>query len=172
MAKLLGQKATQIGVLPINWSQFLGQLPGGMKIPLLEVFSLAQSTVKAKDYRLLERLEAASPGEREKLLITHLQSEVAQVLMMRVSQIDVQQPLNTMGLDSLMAVELRNRLQTDLGMDVSIVKFIEGISIVDLAAEVNGQLTQIYRNQRVEQENNEQTLLTDMKNSNWIEVEL
>ena len=172
LAKLLGQKTSQVGVLPINWSQFLGQLSGEMKMPLLEVFSLAQPTVKAKNYQLLEQLEVSSPRKREKLLITYLQSEVTQVLGMTASQIDVQQPLNTIGLDSLMAVELRNRVQTDLAVDVPIVKFMEDISIFSLATEVNGQLTQIDRNQAVEQANNEQTLLTEMKDSNWIEVEL
>ncbi|WP_293079104.1 type I polyketide synthase [Moorena sp. SIO3H5] len=171
LAKLLGQKATQVGVLPINWSQFLEQLSGGIKMPLLEAFSLAETT-KSKDYKLLERLEASSSKEREKLLITHLQSEVAQVLGMTASQIDVQQPLNTMGLDSLMAVELRNRVQTDLGVDVPIVKFIEDISIVGLATEVNGQLTQIDITQTVEQDEDEQTLLSNAKDSDLIEGEL
>ncbi|WP_293091572.1 non-ribosomal peptide synthetase/type I polyketide synthase [Moorena sp. SIOASIH] len=155
LAKLLGQKTTQVGVLPINWSQFLEQLSGGIKMPLLEAFSLAETT-QAKDYKLLERLEASSPTKREKLLITHLQSEVAQVLGMTAFQIDVQQPLNTMGLDSLMAVELRNRVQSDLGVDVPIVKFIEDISIVGLATEVNGQLIQIDRVQGLEQDEDDQ----------------
>jgi hypothetical protein len=57
-------------------------------------------------------------------------------------------------------------------VDVPIVKFIEDISIVGLATEVNGQLTQIDQSQGVEQENNQHTLLTDEKDSNWIEVEL
>ena len=52
------------------------------------------------------------------------------------------------------------------------VKLIEDISIVGLATEVNGQLTQIDRNQGVEQDEDEPTLLTDVKDSDWIEVDL
>ncbi|NER24032.1 MAG: amino acid adenylation domain-containing protein [Symploca sp. SIO1C2] len=159
LAKLLRQKATQVGVLPINWSQFLEQLSGGIKIPLLEAFSLAQPTLKPKHYGLLEKLEGAKESDRQNSLVSHLQTEVAKVLGMTASQIDVQQYLNTMGLDSMMAVELRNRVQTDLGVDVPIVKFLEDISIVSLATEVNGQLTQIDSYQRVEQDEEEKISL-------------
>ena len=134
--------------------------------------SLTQTTEKVKHYRLLAELESSSPKEREKLLITHLQSEVARVLGMTTSQIDVRQPLNTIGLDSMMAVELQHCVQTGLGMELPIVKFIEDISIVELATEVNGQMTQMASNQGVEQKNNRQLLLTDVKDSNWIEVVL
>ena len=179
----------QIAVANINWSLFkqLYEI-GGRRLLLKEIeveplenqpsSKLSNSQPNAE---ILQQIEASSPREREKLLITHLQREVTQVLGMRASQIDVQQPLNTMGLDSLMAVELRNRFQKDLGVDVPIVKFIEDISIVGLATEVNGQLTQIDRDQGVEQDNNEQVSiipapenkyqpfpLTDIQQAYWV----
>ncbi|NEO43855.1 MAG: SDR family NAD(P)-dependent oxidoreductase [Moorea sp. SIO4A3] len=173
---LMSNSSGSVGVVPIRWPEFIKQWSAS---PFFADFietslptSLAQPKRKAKDYKLNERLEASSSKEREKLLITHLQSEVAQVLKMTAFQIDVQQPLNTMGLDSLMAVELRNRLQSDLGVDVPIVKFIEDISIVGLATEVNGQLTQIDITQKVEQDQDEQTLLSNAKDSDFIEGEL
>ncbi len=182
---LMSNSSGSIGVVPIRWSEFIKQWSAE---PFFADFletskptSLAQPRLTAKDYKLLVRLKASSAGEREKLLITHLRSEVAQVLGMRANQIDVQQHLNTMGLDSLMAVELRNRIQKDLGVDVPIVKFLEDISIVDLASEVNGQLTQIDRTQTIEQENDEPTSivpapenkyqpfpLTDIQQAYWL----
>jgi NADP-dependent 3-hydroxy acid dehydrogenase YdfG len=173
---LMSHPSGSVGVVPIHWSEFMKHWPAS---PFVADFieacspgSIAQTTLKAKHHRLLERLAASSPREREKLLITYLQGEVAQGLRITASEIDLQQPLNTMGLDSLMALELRNRVQTDLAVNVPIVKFMEDISIGILATEVNRQMTQTDNNQRVEQENNQPTLFDDMKDTNWIEVEL
>ncbi|WP_424102172.1 type I polyketide synthase [Moorena producens] len=166
----------QITVANVNWSLFKQLYEIGRRRLLLEEIEVepleTQLSNSQPNAEILQQIEASSPREREKLLITHFQSEVAQVLGMTASQIDVQQPLNTMGLDSLMAVELRNRVQSDLGVDVPIVKFIEDISIVGLATEVNGQLTQIDITQTVEQENNDKTLLSNAKDSDFIEGEL
>lgn len=173
---LMGDRSGSVGVVPIRWSEFIKQ-------PSISPFfadliershqkSLKQPIQKAKHYHLLEQLKAADPKEKEKLLVAYFQDRISQVLRVNTGKIDLQQPLNTMGLDSLMAVELRNRLQTDLKVDVPIVKFIEDISIVDLTAEVNQQLTQIHENQGFETENNKQLPESGVKDSNWIEVEL
>lgn len=173
---LMGDRSGSVGVVPIRWSEFINQ-------PSISPFfadliershqkSLKQPIEKAKHYHLLEQLKAANPKEKEKLLVAYFQDRISQVLRVNTGQIDLQQPLNTMGLDSLMAVELRNRLQTDFKVDVPIVKFIEDISIVDLTAEVNQQLTQIHENQGFETDNNKQLPESGVKDSNWIEVEL
>ncbi|MDJ0897245.1 MAG: type I polyketide synthase [Xenococcus sp. MO_188.B8] len=178
LKQVLGQTTAQVGVLLVDWSVFGQQFPSDISLPLLsELVHETRPQEQAEQglnqrYELLQRLEEAPDSDRQNILVSHLQNEVAQVLQMTASQINWQQPLNTMGLDSLMAVELRNRVQTDLAVDVPIVKFIEDISIVDLATEVNGQLTQIDRNQGVEQDEDQQTLLTEVKDSNWIEVVL
>ncbi|MEO1375162.1 MAG: amino acid adenylation domain-containing protein, partial [Cyanobacteria bacterium J06635_10] len=147
--QLLGLSLPQVGVSAVEWSVFQEQFSSGNQIPLLRELVEVKPTLK-KQHKLLEQLESASRGERQSILTDYIKIEVARVLGMTASQIDVQQSINTMGFDSLMAVELRNRLQTDLGVDVSVVNFLEGNSIFDLVTLILEQLNQVDRIQAIE----------------------
>jgi acyl carrier protein len=57
------------------------------------------------------------------------------------SKLDVRQPINTLGIDSLMAIELRTRVQKDLGAVVPIADVLQGPSIAQLAALLLQQLS-------------------------------
>ena len=97
-----------------------------------------------------QTLAATEPSQVRSLLTSYLTALLSQIAKADKFEIDIEQPLNTMGLDSLMVMEMRNRVQADLEVDVSINKFIEGISITSLIAEVLTQLTELQQ----ETENN------------------
>jgi polyketide synthase 12/myxalamid-type polyketide synthase MxaF len=64
-----------------------------------------------------DALLALEPGRRRRALLEdHLRRRVAQVLRLAPTRVDVGKPLRTLGLDSLMALELRNRLEADFGL--------------------------------------------------------
>ncbi|WP_437835908.1 type I polyketide synthase [Sorangium sp. So ce1153] len=66
---------------------------------------------------LEQRLASMSPGDRERALLDLVRSEIAAVLSLRSpSALDIDRPLRELGLDSLMAIELRNRLGTATGL--------------------------------------------------------
>ncbi|MEM7552756.1 MAG: SDR family NAD(P)-dependent oxidoreductase [Cyanobacteria bacterium P01_A01_bin.84] len=171
-------KNTEVGVMPINWLVWHEKVSNW---PFLsdwqEIIQLPETQRAGKKqneefYKLLKQLKAAFPEEREKLLKAYLQDEVAQVLGMSAGRIDLQQPLNTMGLDSLMAVELRNRLHLDLAVDIPIVKFMEDINISDLVTQVNEQFIQVAQNEGVESKNNGQLYQINGKENERIRGEL
>ncbi|HEY9803486.1 MAG TPA: acyl carrier protein [Leptolyngbyaceae cyanobacterium] len=90
---------------------------------------------------VLPRLLVLESGDRLPSLIVYLQEQLAQALGINPAQLDPQQPLNYLGLDSLIAVKLRNRLRTDLKVDILAVKFMEDTTIADLAIQVSERLT-------------------------------
>ncbi|MFD2767405.1 type I polyketide synthase [Micromonospora eburnea] len=70
----------------------------------------------------------------------YLAQVLADVLGMPSAQVHPRRPLKRQGLDSLMAVEVRTRVQRDLGMMLPIAKMLGGHSVAELAGEVFSQL--------------------------------
>jgi malonyl CoA-acyl carrier protein transacylase len=85
---------------------------------------------------LLER----NVEERQQALATYIQSQLARVLGLATSRLDLHQPLNTLGLDSIMAIELKNGLESRLGVHLPIAALLRGPTVNELAAQLSAQL--------------------------------
>jgi amino acid adenylation domain-containing protein/thioester reductase-like protein len=86
------------------------------------------------------KLLATQPAERRKVLEDFLQRQAARVLGMDPARLSLDQPLDTVGLDSLMAIELKNSLESKLGLNLSVASLLQGPTISSLAAEALGNL--------------------------------
>lgn len=104
---------------------------------ILEVADFVETTHSLNRNALLALL----PRDGHLLLETYLQELVAQVLQITSSQVNLQQPLSSLGLDSLRVFELKNRIEVDLEVTVSIAGFFEGLSLAQLAIKILAQLT-------------------------------
>ncbi|MCA9179158.1 MAG: thioester reductase domain-containing protein [Planctomycetales bacterium] len=82
---------------------------------------------------LRPRLMAASAAERLPLLETFVAQQVAGVFGIEAADVDRDASLSDLGLDSLMAVELMNRVESELGMKVPMGKVLSGPSVRELA---------------------------------------
>ena len=83
---------------------------------------------------------ATSPEEQQQLLEEYLIEQIAKVLRLPPSQLDVEQPLNTLGLDSLMLIQLVNRVKKDFALELSIEALFENMTLLDLAQQLHTQL--------------------------------
>ncbi|MEO8623931.1 MAG: SDR family NAD(P)-dependent oxidoreductase, partial [bacterium] len=76
---------------------------------------------------------AANASERGPRLLALVTGHVARVLGTAPSTIEADARLNEMGLDSLMAVELRNRLEREFGVDIPVMTLLQGPSVSGVA---------------------------------------
>jgi acyl carrier protein len=69
---------------------------------------------------LLDQLSQAPPKKRRGLLEAHIREQAIKVLGLNTSfKLDLNQGLATLGMDSLMTIELKNRLQASIGKSLS-----------------------------------------------------
>jgi myxalamid-type polyketide synthase MxaE and MxaD len=143
LGRLLGQSATQVVAVPVNWKQYWEFSLAGSVSPLLSQLLREEVDPPRPAGRTSERrdaLLAAEPAECRQLLQSYLSEQVARVLGLSPSKLDIQQPLSNLGLDSLMAVELKNRIAVDLKVNVPVVKFLQGFSVDQAVTQVLDQL--------------------------------
>ena len=104
----------QVVVADIDWTRFKGSYEARGHRRLLERIKTAADLMPpAMDNEVVRRIDRAAPADRERLLVDVVRAEVAQVLALSSSaSVDPAQGLFEMGMDSLMALELRTRLET------------------------------------------------------------
>jgi acyl transferase domain-containing protein len=82
----------------------------------------------------VQLLRTTEAGEKRKEVMKgYLCAEIAKVLRSSAARISHNQPFKTMGLDSLMTLELRNRLQRTTGIKLSATMFYNYPTVVALA---------------------------------------
>jgi acyl carrier protein len=117
LAQVMGGGATQVVVLPTTWEKFLAAF--NAQSPFLSNFAIHRAAPTLAPSPTVTSLRAelavAPPAQRRQRLLTHLQNQAAAILgMQQLPAIKV--GLTEMGLDSLMAIELRKRLEKSLEM--------------------------------------------------------
>ncbi len=137
LGELIAEGHAQVGVSPMNWEAFFKAVPRGQAPPYLEALvpvAAGTDDVKVEVGDLLSSVRQASSGERRDLIARYLQERVAKVVGYQdPSQVDRELTLLELGFDSLMAVQLRNALRSNLGTDVPIGKLFDSTSVDGLA---------------------------------------
>jgi len=120
---LLRHSAAQVGVMRVQVRSWLELFPKAAEWPFLAHLALeeAPSVGRRPHESPLRKALLASPAgqHRRALLESRLQQELARILRINPSQVGRTVPLQSFGLDSISAVELRNRWSEELGLLLS-----------------------------------------------------
>jgi acyl carrier protein len=119
LERLLLQDETHACVMPMNWDTYLRCHYRDAVPPLFETVSrvrVGRRSVTGEKSAIRRKLEEALAGERRTVLIDYVNMQVAAVLHLKSGKrVPAGLGLFDHGMDSLTAMELKNRFETDLG---------------------------------------------------------
>jgi acyl transferase domain-containing protein/NAD(P)-dependent dehydrogenase (short-subunit alcohol dehydrogenase family)/acyl carrier protein len=125
LALAIGRKSAQVMVLPVDWSVYLrqsgdNQTPAYLSEVLGQIAPSTGSPAAVQDREnFLDLLKQADPEERRDLLFDHVKAQLVGALdIAAATAVSPDQGMTDMGMDSLMAVEISNRLKRSLKCDL------------------------------------------------------
>lgn len=140
----LGQHPAQLTAISVNWALARETSPVGSLPKMFDLLGKQDETSEASDVggdsELLQKLSTAQPTERQALLEAHLQALIAHVLQLDVAQFSGQEALTSLGMDSMMAIEVKHRIASSVKVDVLVLELLQGITTVQLAARLLASL--------------------------------
>ncbi len=130
-------------VLDVDWKKFRTYHPAAERSPLLtRVLRMSQQmkTQSGQEHQNWQARFRASPvAKQREILEDYLREHTARVLRLGKHEVDPERPLNQMGLDSLMAVELKNLIEGEFQIPVPVARMFRGAGIRDMAAFLSGE---------------------------------
>jgi acyl transferase domain-containing protein len=136
----------QLAVLATDWTYLLeagiSSRAAPLFVELVDAARRGRSQIGAPpattvtNISLRDRIREMAPEARAGALQAYLRVEAAGVLGFVPELLDTSAPLSSLGLDSLMAVQLKNRIEADIGAIVPMSQFLQGPSIEQLVSPV------------------------------------
>jgi acyl transferase domain-containing protein/acyl carrier protein len=142
LGRTLPKQPIQIGVLRMDWQQWARSV-SKIRVPQRLSSLMSEPTEHHRSdeaSHIRQTILHAPPEERQEIVQTYVREQVARVLGTSAGKIDLERPLNELGLDSLMAIELKNRLESDLALSLPTSELMQSPSLSRLETVVIEQL--------------------------------
>ncbi|HEX2927107.1 MAG TPA: SDR family NAD(P)-dependent oxidoreductase [Ruminiclostridium sp.] len=154
LGNLLKQPVPQLGVLCIDWTKFLKHLPENIQVSF---FANMQNSRMGEENALSNWNEADIGGKMglDTSVDETVKSIVCASLGFEESELNLDQPLISLGLDSINAMEIRDQIARITGVSVPIVNLLEGITVNKLIIFVQNAVTTI-SDEKVHEKNEEE----------------
>ena len=136
MESFLNAGITQAMALRVDWSKWRQSFRGSQESPLLEnIFATGvegpESGGAKSDWRV--KIEAAPAGDRIDVIGHAVRDVVGSVLRVKPEELRLDQPLTDLGLDSLMAVEIENSIESAIGVALPPASLMKARTIGQIA---------------------------------------
>jgi hypothetical protein len=139
--RLLGNEPPAcVAVLPVDPAALAQHDEVLARLPILRELLGEAGQQSGSATAFLAGLKQHDVAGQRKLLLDALLRIIAGVLKHGLERLEVDVPLTKLGLDSLVAVQFKNRVARDLGLEVRLVDALRGASIATLAERLLTEL--------------------------------
>ncbi|HEY0093934.1 MAG TPA: SDR family NAD(P)-dependent oxidoreductase, partial [Archangium sp.] len=140
LERLLAEGAVHVGAVALDVRQWLEFFPSAASLRVWDELAAERHGGERGRSGFLMDLRRANAAERTGLLEGYLRDRLAQVLRIDPSRVGRHEPFRGLGLDSLMSLELRNRIEAVLDLKLSVTLLWAHSTLAALAAYLLEQL--------------------------------
>ncbi len=143
LERVIGQDRAQLLVATVvDWPVFMSWYASPPRL-VTELAATAQGPGSEGDGSFLDAFREATADKRRLLLTERFTTLVAGVLRVRAEQVDPAVSLNLLGLDSLLAMELRARVVAEVGIALPVVALLSSAPAGDLITQLHEGLEEL-----------------------------
>lgn len=145
LGQLMRESAAEAGVAPFDWRLYFEGLPRRLSVLAHVERELEQAAAAAETFAALRTaLRSADAARRDGLLLDYLRGVVGRLLRLEGGEVlSETQPLQELGLDSLVSIQLRNRIRSELEIDLPVAEMMEAGSLAQLVAVAAGKIAPV-----------------------------
>ncbi|MGC4925301.1 amino acid adenylation domain-containing protein [Streptomyces sp. DT117] len=144
LERVIGQDHAQLVVATVvDWPTFLAWYPSPPPLVTALAAAAAPPPAATQGNGFLDTFRTADEETRRSLVATRFAALSAAVLRTGTDRIDPAEGLGHLGLDSLLAMELRARIHAELGVALPVVALLSGTPAGELAAQLHDGLAEL-----------------------------
>ena len=136
MEQLLPKNPTRVAASRVDWTALVKLSPSLQGSKTHAPVAQKQEDGEGAGGSVRPMILGAAPEQRLGLMVNFIADQVAGVFGTDVSKIDRDTPLTNIGLDSLMAIELMNRIESSLGLSIPMGIVLNGPNIKELSEPI------------------------------------
>ena len=143
LALAMSNKLSQVGALDIDRERWIKHAPVSMSTPQYQLLVNNGDGSDSVNGDVDSQIDIMSVAQDQRLAIIEdsLTSVIVKVFRIERNIIDKHKSLLDLGLDSLVSVEIRNWIQKNFDVEISLMELMKGISIAELVKKIDLELS-------------------------------
>jgi acyl carrier protein len=140
--RLINQKTASVIAIDADWMRARRAGLGGQLPPIFSELGTTDASPDPTDSNssIVEFLAACPEADRLDMVTDHVRQVAATVFELGVGDVGVDDALDDLGLDSLMAMDFRLRVNAIFAIDLPLLELLKGVSVSSLAVRILADL--------------------------------